>query len=439
MDLPGYTLKHPIAAGGMAEVFEATQHSLRRTVAVKIMKADDASSAERFMQEARLVAALNHPHIVHIYDVGMLADGRPYLSMELLAGGDLRHRLQSGLTDADIRRIFRQLAEGLVVVHQAGIIHRDIKPANILFRSNGDAVLSDFGIAKSAHVDSELTQAGTVVGSPAYSSPEQVSALPLDGRSDLYSLGVVLVEMLLGSNPFRAKDYGTTVVNQLQMPAPRLPASQQHWQAIVDRLLAKNPAERYADAAELLRAVTGGGADTARMPEAVGTAGADADATVVHAALPLSGGPVALWRDRRVQAGAGVLVLLLALAGWWFTGRADPQVVEWLDRAEQRFELDQLNNPPGDNAVFYYRLVLEREQDNRQARQGLDRVAARYAELARAAREEGNFRKALEYVERGLAIRPDDADLLALDAGIREQMRANRKGLGKFLDGLFGQ
>ncbi|HEX4938569.1 MAG TPA: hypothetical protein VFX11_07845, partial [Candidatus Kapabacteria bacterium] len=259
--------------------------------------------------------------------------------------------------------------------------------------------------------------------------------LPLDGRSDLYSLGVVLVEMLSGSNPFRGKDYGTTVVNQLQMAAPRLPAGQQHWQPIVDRLLAKHPQDRYADAAELLAAVGGEAGSALAVAEGVG---ADTDATSVRAVLPASGGQEPLWRNRRVQVGAGVLLLILMLVGWW-AGREDPQVAEWLVKAGQRLENDQLNSPAGDNAVFYYRLVLKRDADNRKAQKGLNLVAARYAELARTARDEQNFRMALEYVERGLAIRPDDADLLALDAEIREQVRANRKGLGKFLDGLFGQ
>lgn len=433
--MPGYTLSRLIAAGGMAEVFAATQHSLGREVAVKVMKDGDAHSAERFMREARLVATLNHPHIVHIYDVGRLEDGRPYLSMELLATGDLRHRLQTGLTDAGIRRILRQLAEGLLVVHRAGIVHRDIKPANILFRANGDAVLSDFGIAKSADVDSELTQAGTVVGSPAYSSPEQVSALPLDARSDLYSLGVVLLEMLLGRNPFRGKDYGTTVVNQLQLSPPRLPAAQQHWQKVVDRLLAKKPEDRYADAGALLADIEPALSEASML---VGL-GSETDATSVRPALVVAPGRVAAWRDRRIQTGAGVLLLLVALTGWWFSGERDAQLAGWLTQAEERLLHDQLNNPPGDNAVFYYRLVLKRDADNRHAIQGLSKVAARYAELARAARDEENFRQAQEYVARGLEVQPDDAGLLALGEEVRQQARARQNGVQKFLGDLLGR
>ncbi len=424
--LPGYTLTRPLAAGGMAEVFAATQHSLAREVAVKIMKDGDATLAERFQREARLVAALNHPHIVHIYDVGQLADGRPYLSMELLPGGELRQRLRAGMAEAEVRRIVSALAEGLVAVHAQGIVHRDIKPANILFRANGDAVLSDFGIAKAADLDTELTQAGTVVGSPAYSSPEQVSARPLDARSDLYSLGVVLLEMLTGRNPFRGEDYGSTVVNQLQLPVPALPPGLAHWQPVLDRLLAKDPAQRFASAAALLAALP------ATTP--VAGAGGDSDVTQVHALSPAVRGP----QRRLLPWLAAAAVLLGALLFWWWP-RPDPQVSAWLTQAEARYARDQLGTPAGDSALFYYRLVLDRDPQNRAAVQGMLRVALRYGELARAARDKGDFNLALDYVRRGLELAPAHPDLAALQEELRAQRRERRDGVQKFFDNLLGR
>lgn len=451
--LAGYTLVRALEAGGMAEVFAATQESLGRQVAVKVMKAGDATLAERFLREARLVATLNHPNIVHIYDVGRLADGRPYLSMELLPGGDLRHRLREGIADAEVRRILRQLAEGLQAVHGHGIVHRDIKPANILFRANGDAVLTDFGIAKTTAVDSDLTQAGMVVGSPAYSSPEQVRLQPLDGRSDLYSLGVVLAEMLTGRNPFRGEDYAATVVRQLQAPPPRLPAAQAAWQPLLERLLAKDPAERFADASALLAALpvdAAAPAATVRRPHPAGAAVlADCDATVVHAASagnvwsPRLDGALREGRVRLARLPLRRLVVvalaLLMLAGGWRWWQRDPQVEEWLDLAALRAEQGRLATPEGDSALFYYELVLARDPDNGDAQDGIDGVAARYAELARRAREAGELGSARDYVERGLAARPADADLLALREEIREARRAQRRGgVRKFLDNLLG-
>lgn len=464
--LSGYTLVRPLEAGGMAEVFAATQESLGRQVAVKVMKAGDAELAERFLREARLVATLNHPNIVHIYDVGRLADGRPYLSMELLPGGDLRHRLRTGLADAEVRRIMRQLAEGLQAVHAHGIVHRDIKPANILFRANGDAVLTDFGIAKATAVDSDLTQAGMVVGSPAYSSPEQVRLQPLDGRSDLYSLGVVLAEMLTGRNPFRGEDYAATVVRQLQLPPPRLPAAQAAWQPVLERLLAKAPDARFADVAALLAALPAeaSAAVTTAPGRAVAATAPDGDATVIAAppvapaaaralasslaaAVATLGARLAplqqiardLW-SRPVARRGGIVLLALLLAAWgWRWWQRDPQVAQWLELAETRVEQDRLATPEGDSALFYYQLVLARDPANAEARDGLAEVAERFAGLARGAREAGELGRAQDYVARGLEARPEDPDLLALREEIREAKRAQRRGgVKRFLDNLLG-
>ena len=412
----------------MAEVFAALQHSLGREVAVKIMKDGDATLAERFQREARLVAALNHPHIVHIYDVGRLADGRPYLSMELLAGGDLRQRIREALPEADIRRIVRQLAEGLAAVHERGIVHRDIKPANILFRDNGDAVLSDFGIAKALDVDTELTQAGTVVGSPAYSSPEQVSAMPLDARSDLYSLGVVLLEMLTGRNPFRGPDYGSTVVNQLQLSPPALPPGQAHWQHIVDRLLQKEPARRYADARALL-------ADLAVPPPVPGTRADDGDVTLVNRPVPAQ--PLRGMHRWRLLFLVVLALVAAGLLGWHYHQR-DPQVEAWLALADERLAHDQLSSPSDDSAVFYFGRVLQRDAGNRRAKRGLARVADRYAALAAAARDKGALDQSQDYVDRGLELQPDDAELLALREQVRAARTQRRNGVKKFLNNLFG-
>jgi hypothetical protein len=407
--LPGYTLGRPIAEGGMAEVYVATQHSLGRKVAVKIMRAGDASLADRFQREARMVATLNHSHIVHIYDVGQLDDGRPYFSMELLPGGDLRQRIRDGLRGNEVLRILRQLAEGLRAVHERGIVHRDIKPANVLFRENGDAVLTDFGIAKATNVDVELTHAGLVVGSPAYSSPEQIGTKPLDARSDLYSLGVVLVEMLLGRNPFRGSDYAATVVNQVQLPPPVLPAWHEAWQPIVDRLLAKKPDDRYSSAAALLDDIA-----VLNVEQQRALADTDSTTTRFHTALRLPL-PISRRRLRRLRlAGALALALMAALALGWLTLRPDPQIGRWLARAEERMSDGRLSAPAHDSAASYYRQVLAHDPENVDAKEGLLLLARRHAEQAQQAHARGDLERALEHVTYGLMVAPDDPSLKLL-------------------------
>jgi hypothetical protein len=362
------------------------------------MKEGEVGLAERFQREARLVATLNHPHIVHIYDVGQLTDGRPYLSMELLPGGDLRQRIRDGLKGEEIQRIMRQLGQGLQAIHDRGVIHRDIKPANILFRDNGDAVLTDFGIAKAADIDVELTHSGIVVGSPAYCSPEQLSAKPLDARSDLYSLGVVLVEMLLGRNPYRGPDYASTMLNQIQQSAPLLPPWHAPWQDIVDRLLAKKPEERFPHAGALVGAI-----DRLNL----------CTTTQLHAFVPPS---LPMSRQRRWQimfALAFVGMMAAGLVGW-LTLRPDPQVKDWLVLAEERLGQNKLSAPAGDSAVFYYRQVLEADSDNAPAKQGLATVLRLHADLAQNAYKRGDLAAAQEQVRYGLAVQPDDPALSVL-------------------------
>ncbi|MGI4837112.1 MAG: protein kinase domain-containing protein [Janthinobacterium lividum] len=257
INIPGYDIHGEIGEGAMATVYLATQRSLERKVALKVMAAAlaaDPSFCERFLREGRTLARLSHPHTVTIHDIGN-AGPHYYMSMEFLPNGTLKERLSAGLTTEQGLPIIRHIASALGYAHAQGLVHRDVKPANILFRADGTAVLSDFGIAKSLDDRTQFTQAGFAVGTPSYMSPEQARGQDIDGRADLYALGVVLYEMLTGELPYMGTDALSTALAHLTEPLPELPISQGRYQGILTRLLAKDPAERFPDAAALVAAL----------------------------------------------------------------------------------------------------------------------------------------------------------------------------------------
>src|SRR5262245_33955569 len=205
--IPGYRVDRKLGQGGMATVYIAIQESFDREVALKIMSPflnSDPSFTTRFVREARIVAQIHHASIVPVMDVGE-HQTHHYLSMEYLPGGDLKHRIAEGKHGLSLAvNTCLAISAALDVAHRKGFVHRDIKPENILFREDGTPVLTDFGIARAIDAGTSLTLAGMMVGTPNYMSPEQVKGQELDGRSDLYSLGIVFYETLTGAVPFRA-------------------------------------------------------------------------------------------------------------------------------------------------------------------------------------------------------------------------------------------
>ncbi|MDH0892772.1 MULTISPECIES: serine/threonine-protein kinase [unclassified Pseudomonas] len=363
LEIPGYRVHGQLGKGGMAEIFLATQESLSRKVAIKVLRrAEDEAFSQRFVREAHMVASLNHPSIITIHDIDRLADGRHYLAMEFLPGGDLARHKGELFAPERALEIARQIASGLAVVHDKGMVHRDVKPANVLFRADGTAVLTDFGVAKDLDIDSELTQFGVAVGSPAYSSPEQAQCQPLDARSDIYSLGVILLEMLTGSNPFRGGNYTQTVVNHVQMEPP-LPDSLGAFRGVLARMLTKSPDQRFADCRALLAAL-----DEVEL--------SDLEQTQIRPAAPIAVAPAP--RRRRsampllVTLSVLVLIGTLTFAGLYLKERRELQAL--LDEAEQRFASGHLVEPEGDSAEHYFNRVLALDEQNGEALNGLLRI-----------------------------------------------------------------
>lgn len=257
MQIPGYTIIKKINAGGMATVFIATQHSVGRTVALKIMKPafdKDPEFHQRFQREATIIGQLSHPNIIPIYDIGR-HEGLNYISMEFLPKGSLDEKISQGISVEQAIKITCAIAAALEQAHSKGYMHRDIKPENILFREDESPVLTDFGIARTIKSKANMTQVGTVVGTPYYMSPEQAKGEPSDGRSDLYSLGVVLYEMLTGKKLFNADSSLAISVKHIQEQPPKLPADLTSLQPLLDKLLAKKPEQRFQSARELIDAL----------------------------------------------------------------------------------------------------------------------------------------------------------------------------------------
>ncbi len=250
--IPGYRVKGVLGQGGMATVYIAEQLNLCRDVALKVMAPQFAATpgfAERFLAEGRMTARLNHPNIVTVHDVGQ-HQGLYYLAAELLPGGTLKERLPGLANLVDKLRVLRGIARGLGYAHEHKIVHRDVKPVNIMFRDEAQPVVTDFGIAKSLDASHVFTQAGGVIGTPHYMSPEQAQGLLLDGRSDLYALGIMMYEVLVGKVPFDATDPLPILYMHVQQKPPMLPDEFSALQAILDRLLAKLPEQRFQTAAE---------------------------------------------------------------------------------------------------------------------------------------------------------------------------------------------
>ena len=246
--LEGYEMHREIGSGGMARVFLATQTNLNREVAIKILRKDLAAGAEdfqqRFLHEGRMLASLVHPNIVAIHDINQ-TDEVSYMAMEYLKGGTLTDRIKEGLSVAEVIRITTQIAHALQLAHENNIVHRDLKPSNIMFRDELVPVLTDFGIARKTDAEHRMTKTGMVVGTPYYMSPEQITGRDIDGRSDIYSLGIMLYELLAGELPFNADEPLALAMQHVQEPPPPLPDEVKELQPVMDKLLAKKPEDRY--------------------------------------------------------------------------------------------------------------------------------------------------------------------------------------------------
>jgi serine/threonine protein kinase len=258
--IPGYRVIKKLGQGGMADVYLGIQEKLQRNVAIKVMIPllfRDEQFSRRFIKEAQTAAQLNHPNIITIHDVGETGDSY-YIVMEYLEESLSERLKQRGFfPPRQALEVVKMIAGALDYAHKKGFIHRDIKPDNIMFRADGTVVLVDFGIARAMDSTTHLTRTGMSIGTPHYMSPEQCKGEKIDGRSDIYSLGVQFFEIITGKVPYNAENTAGIIIKHIQEPVPRLPDRLSRYQPLIDKMMAKERERRFQTGEELIRFIVG--------------------------------------------------------------------------------------------------------------------------------------------------------------------------------------
>jgi len=254
--IKGYRFLKKLGASSHSSVYLAEREKTGAKMVLKVLRqipdVNDASIAafDRFLQEYEMIADLDHPNIVKIYDLGV-ADDHAHIAMEYLDAGDLRQRINEKIYANVAVKYLREIASALARIHAVGILHRDLKPGNIMLRRDNSIALIDFGLAKRLRLQMEITGSGEIFGTPYYMSPEQGHGNPVDERSDIYSLGVIFYEMLTGEKPYLADNAMGIIYLHAQAPIPMLPARLAEYQSLLNMMLAKNPEDRLQSAADV--------------------------------------------------------------------------------------------------------------------------------------------------------------------------------------------
>lgn len=258
-----YEIKSELGRGGMATVYRAYDSRFEREVAVKVLPHEllhaDPQFRLRFEREAKIIAQLEHSAIVPVYDVGE-ADGQPYFVMRYMNGGSLSERIKAGVFSIEeATKILEAIAPGLDEAHARGIVHRDIKPSNILFDKRGNPYISDFGIAKLSQAQSGSVTGSAIIGTPAYMAPEQAQGIEVDGRADVYALGIILFEMLTGKQPYEADTPMAVAIKHITDPVPHIrqtnPKLPEGMETLIQKAMAKNKADRFSTAVDMTNAL----------------------------------------------------------------------------------------------------------------------------------------------------------------------------------------
>ncbi|MEM9302125.1 MAG: protein kinase [Pseudomonadota bacterium] len=461
-----------IGEGGMARVFLGTQLSLSREVAIKVLRPElDVEGQDfkaRFLHEGRMLATLVHPNIVAIYDIGENED-YSYMAMEFLQGGTLNQRVREGLSVAEVIRITTQVAHALDLAHRNHIVHRDLKPSNIMFRDELTPVLTDFGIAKKTDTEHSLTKTGMVVGTPYYMSPEQITGRDIDGRSDIYSLGIMFYELLVGELPFRAEEPLALAMQHVQEPPPQLPDDFEELQPIMDMLLAKSADDRFQSMLDFVAAVKelvmtdevfaaklsgetklfdseqfSDPRFTSRTGRVSRTSG-KLKTKNTKQRKPAAGGATAVLRTgqgKAAKAGMGWKIPAIAavlaigigggivytqfMGGERFEGELTEeqlaQINTNLERARSFVTVKFYDAPPGNNAVEELQQIFAIAPGYPEAVEIAEEVAKYYEAEATAALATGDLDLANANIEKGVALAPSYEPIAALREAVAAQV-----------------
>ena len=438
---PDYTIVRELGRGGSATVYLAVQNSLNRRVALKVMTAitADPAQGQRFLREGRIVAKLRHPHIVPVYDVGRVPeDGAYFMAMEYLPGGSLTERVETFTLD-DLFRTIRQICDALGYAHAQGFVHRDVKPDNILFRTSDEALLADFGIARSTESSTRMTMTGAMLGTPAYMSPEQVTGGDVDNRTDLYSLGIVLFELLAGYKPLQGDSVMSTGLQHIAATPLPLPDNVAHFQPLIDRLLAKKPEQRLEGAHELTEQLDGLVETWSRRPDQR-LVSLHSGEEPQRATLESTLGTDARRPSRFRQVTAGVVVVAAVAAGVYafnnlespptqpLVSRSQPTLSQSqptapaptpvdlaLQAGDEAFRLDRWFGDGPETAVAEFRRVLSLEPGNATAEGRLDDIFETTAQRTSNALAAGDIERANVLLDDLTQAWPDDSRLEELD------------------------
>jgi len=256
LTIRGYRFLRKLAENPISVVYLAESLRTRERLVLKVLRqapevgGRSADTFDRFLREYEIASAIRHPNVVRIFDFGA-GDDYAYIAMEYFPKGDLRQRIKAGVTPREAASLMRQMAQSLKVLHEAGVLHRDLKPGNIMLRKDGSIALIDFGLARKAKLESEITGTGEIFGTPYYMSPEQGHGSKVDERSDIYSLGIIFFEMLTGQKPYRADTAMGLIYLHGNAPVPLLRPRYAKYQALLNMMLAKVPADRLQSAAEI--------------------------------------------------------------------------------------------------------------------------------------------------------------------------------------------